>query len=248
MCSTGLGIMTEAVPTSTPRVRVLVVEDDPEVIQAVRNGLDARRFSFESAPTVAAGREQLAAGKFDVLILDLSLPDGSGLELADELRGAGSDVPILMLTARSGVQERVDGFRHGADDYVCKPFAIAELEARLGAVLRRSRPARPNVLTYADLEFDLLHREVRRGDSRALLSAREADLLAYFLRHADEHLPRSRILEEVWGNETEFESNVVNVYVNYLRNKLEQGRNPRLIHTVRGVGYVLSAADPDALD
>jgi two-component system response regulator MprA len=225
--------------------RLLVVEDDPAVVRTILDGLDPTEFSVDHCPTLAAGYRALSGQKYDVLILDLGLPDGSGLKLADRLRGAGSELPIIVLTARTGVDERVNGFEHGADDYLCKPFSVAELSARIQALLRRSRPAHRHILTYREVELDLLKRVVKRGERQASLSAREVDLLAYLILHAEETIPRERILEDVWGEEGEDDTNVLNVYVNYLRNKLEGGRLPRLIHTIRGIGYLLSESDPD---
>jgi DNA-binding response OmpR family regulator len=226
---------------------VLLVEDDPEVIRIVRDGLEARQFSVDCVSTIADARRQLTRRTFDAVVLDRGLPDGDGLDVADFVRAAGSAVPILMLTAQAGVDRRLDGFAHGADDYLGKPFAVEELVARLNAVLRRARPERHHILKYGDVELDLLRRVVRRHDVEAALSDRETELLAYLLRHPEEPLGRARVVEEVWGDEAEGESNVLNVYINYLRNKLEGGRYPRLIHTVRGVGYMLSEALPEEL-
>jgi DNA-binding response OmpR family regulator len=194
---------------------------------------------------VAEARRRLTTRTYDVVLLDLGLPDGSGLELADWLRGGGSSVPILMLTARSSVHERLDGFGHGADDYLCKPFDAEELVARLKAVLRRAQPERQHVVKYAGIELDLLKRVVRRAGLEAALSDREAALLAYLMRHPEETLSRGQLVEEVWGDDADVDGSVVNVYVNYLRNKLEQGQLSRVIHTVRGVGYVLSETSPE---
>jgi two-component system response regulator MprA len=177
-------------------------------------------------------------------VLDLTLPDGSGLELAEQVRRAGNRVPILMLTVRDTVRARLDGFRHGADDYLCKPFAVEELAARLRAIHHRARREPGHVLRFGDIELDLLARRARRQDIEITLSAREMDLLAYFLRHPRETLARERILEDVWGAE-DYASNVLNVYINYLRNKLEGTQLPRVIHSVRGVGYMLSDISPD---
>lgn len=237
--------MSDRISKGPGRARVLLVEDDPEVVEAVIGGLDAERFSVEAVCSVADGRRRLASGDHDAMILAAALPDGSGLDLVDMIRTADQDLPILMLSAETSVSERLDGFRHGADDYLCKPFAVEELEARLKALLRRAHPKTPHVLAYADVELDLLERVVRRGDLQLSLSARETHLLAYLMEHAEQPLPRARILEDIWGDRTESERNVVNVYVNYLRNKLERGGRPRLIHTVRGVGYVLSEASPE---
>ncbi len=243
----GLGRVTtmEPQPTADPSaVRLLLIEDDPQVVEAVREGLPGGAFTFEHAASVAEGRSCLGRQTFDILVLDLNLPDGSGLAIADDLRAAGRELPILMLTARSAVDERVDGFRHGADDYLVKPFAMPELRARIDALLRRARPARRHTMTYADVELDLVRRVVRRGEIEAALSAREMDLLVHFMRHAEEVLTRSGLLQEIWGADTEDDSNVLNVYVNYLRNKLEGGLYSRLLHTVRGRGFMLCVTPP----
>lgn len=214
------------------------------MVRTIRESLDAEQFSLDTAATVAEARQRLAARTYDAIVLDLGLPDGNGLELANSLRAAGNDIPILMLTAQSGVDRRLDGFAHGADDYLCKPFAVEELVARLQAILRRARPERQHMLRYAGLELDLLNRVVRRHDLEATLSDREAALLAYLMRNPEQAFSRSTLVEEVWGDDAEAEGSVVNVYINYLRNKLERSRYPRLIHTVRGVGYMLSETNP----
>jgi len=152
-----------------------------------------------------------------------------------------------MLTAKNAVADRIDGFRHGADDYLCKPFDVSELVARLFAIMRRTHPARRHVIGYADVELDLVTRTARRGDTKVTLSAREAELLAYLIRHSEESLTRDSILHEVWGQEAEDDSNVLNVYINYLRNKIDSNPAERLVHTVRGVGYMLSRREPDEL-
>jgi two-component system response regulator MprA len=227
---------------------ILMVEDDAGVAQIVSDGLSAHGCVVEHAPSLSAGRAKMVDGRFDAIILDLILPDGDGLEFASALRTAGNDVPILMLTAKESVNERVEGFRNGADDYMCKPFEIAELHARLQAILRRSRAAARSVLAYADVELELITRKVRRLDIEAVLSPREAELLAYLMHHPEEILPREQILEQVWGDEAEDDSNVLNVYVNYLRNKIEAGRYSRLIQTVHGRGYMLSDRDANEHD
>ena len=232
------------IPRQPVPVRVLLVEDDPPIADSIRRGLEPGRFCLHHARTVAESRRMLQAREYDAVVLDLALPDGSGFEIADGLRASGASAAILMLTAKGSVNERVDGFRHGADDYLCKPFAVEELVARLRAVLRRSRQKCPHVLKYADVELDLVKRTLRRQNTEESLSARETDLLAYFMSRPEEVVARERILEDVWGNEAEDDSNVVNVYVNYLRNKLERSEYSRLIHTVRGVGYVLSKDEP----
>jgi two-component system response regulator MprA len=238
--------MADRVSSTSDRIRVLVVEDNREVVETITSGLDADRFWVDAVPTLSDGMQRLSTRQYDAMILDLGLPDGDGLSLADTAREAGRNLPILVLTAKSNLDERLEGFKHGIDDYVCKPFSVEELVARLDAALRRAGPRTRHVLTYADVELDLLRRMVRRGNVQSSLSSRETGLLAFFLRNPEEPLPRARILEEVWGDEAEGDSNVVNVYVNYLRNKLEQGKHGRLIHTVRGVGYVLAQEPPNA--
>lgn len=243
-------IVTEQRETPSAPMEVLLIEDDADVAETVRDGLGTRGFSVQHAADLSTGVALLSASRFDVVILDLTLPDGDGLNLASSLRSAGNEVPILMLTARDSVPDRVVGFRGGADDYLCKPFDVDELVARLHAILRRARAGARHVLQYADLQLDLLTRTVRRKDIQAALSDREVELLAYLMRHPEEVLQRDRVLEEVWGDEAEDDSNVLNVYVNYLRNKIDPPRRtgaPRLIHTVRGIGYMLYQKDPHEL-
>ncbi len=225
---------------------ILLVEDDKEVARDVTAALREAGMSLDHAPTLSAAFDLVAARTFDVIVLDLGLPDGNGLELAKAVRRKRQDVPLLMLTARSAAQHRLDGFAHGADDYVCKPFLMEELVARVKALLRRSRPAGHHLLRYAGVELDLIQRVARRNDSEIVLSDREAALLTFLMRHPDEPLSRETLAQEVWGLDEELGRGVVNVYINYLRNKLEQGdRESRLIHTIRGVGYILSATPPD---
>ncbi len=226
--------------------QILLVEDDAGASNAVKDALGAHGFSVAQAPTFSAGRKLIAASGFDAIILDLTLPDGDGLEFARRLRSEHNEIPILMLTARNAVFDRVAGFKEGADDYLCKPFDTSELVARLAAILRRTKAQR-HVLRYADVELDLITRIVRRGTRQATLSIREGDLLAYLMRHPEEVLHRERILEHVWGDEAEEDSNVLNVYVNYLRNKLEGSTHSRLVHTVRGTGYILSEREPETM-
>lgn len=235
------------VPTVRLPIKVLLLEDDPSVVETIRNGLARDKFVIRHASSVSAARQLMESRDYDAAVLDLNLPDGHGFEIADALRETDKSVAILMLTVKSSVDQRIDGFRHGADDYLCKPFAVEELAARLEAVVGRSRRQHQHVLEFADLEIDLMRRTLRRRGFVETLSSREMDLLVYLIRHAGEILERDRILEEVWGIDAEEESNVVNVYVNYLRNKLERGTHPRLIHTVRGIGYVLSKSDPQSL-
>lgn len=228
-------------------IRLLLIEDDPGVAGTVREGLTARRFLVSCATTLAAGRRVLSSRRFDAVVLDLTLPDGNGLDLAAELRSADADLPLLMLTAKDSIPDRVAGFSHGADDYLCKPFDVEELAARLFAILRRAHSGERHILRYRDLHLQLVTHTVRRKEITVTLSARETELLAFLMRHAEEVLPRDRVLREVWGDDAEADSNVLNVYVNYLRNKTEAGLHPRLIHTVRRIGYMLSEKEPEEL-
>jgi two-component system response regulator MprA len=222
-------------------VRILVVEDDP----AVRGSLDrALRLEGYDVSPVDAGTpalEALAPNPPDAVILDLGLPDIDGLEVCRRMRAAGNDTPVLMLTARDAVNDRVQGLDAGADDYLVKPFALAELLARLRALLRR-RPeteGEGEVLRFEDLSLDLGTREARRGDRTFALTRIEFDLLELFLRNPRHVLTREVILERVWGYDFDSGTNSLAVYVGYLRRKTESEDEPRYIHTVRGVGYVL---------
>lgn len=226
---------------------VLLVEDDDDIAQALCDDLGARAFSVSRVSTLAAAKQYLATRNYEAVLLDLTLPDGDGLDLAAAIRAAGAELPILMLTARDSVPDRLAGFEHGADDYVGKPFDVDELAARLRVAIRRAHAGQRHVLHYADLELDLTTRTARRGAIRVALSDRESVLLAFLLRHPEEPLSRQRILEEVWGDEVEADSNVLNVFVNLLRNKIEQGSTLRIIWAVRGVGYILSGKDPEEL-
>ncbi len=218
---------------------VLIADDDRKIIDMLR-----RTLAYEGyhVVTAADGQEALAkalAHRPDVVVLDWLMPGIDGLEVARRLREADG-TPILMLTARDAVEDRVEGLDSGADDYLVKPFAPAELLARLRALLRRSDTGRGDKpSSYADLYLDPVTRETRRGDRQFSLSPKEFDLLAYLLRYPRQVLPRERILQDVWGYDFGGDGNVLEVYIRYLRGKTEAGGESRLIHTVRGVGYVL---------
>jgi two-component system response regulator MprA len=194
-----------------------------------------------SVDTAGDGTEALTKARDkepDLVILDIMMPGIDGVEVSKRLRQA-SDVPILMLTAKGTIADRVDGLDSGADDYLVKPFAFDELLARVRALLRRHQPREGEVLRFSDLSLDTATREVKRGNEIVELSAQEFDLLELFIRHPRQVLLRDRIYERVWGYDFDGLSNVIEVYVSYLRSKLEASGKPRLIHTVRGVGYVL---------
>ena len=220
---------------------ILVVDDDASLRKALERVLAAHGFEVAVA---ADGEEALALLRrrhFDALVLDLVMPGQDGIDVCESLRRAGSELPILMLTARGTVRDRVTGLEAGADDYLVKPFANDELVARLRALLRRAGPHGER-LTFGDLELDLLARDARRGDRQIELSRVEYELLEMFMRHPRQVLPRSTIYERVWGFDASLTSNSLDVIVGHLRRKLEAGGESRLIHTKRGVGFTLREA------
>jgi two-component system, OmpR family, response regulator MprA len=219
----------------------MVVDDDAAVRESLRRALQLEGYEVELAPDGAEALDRLRLDREepDALVLDVSMPRLDGLEVCRRLRRGGSALPVLMLTARDEVVDRVAGLDAGADDYVVKPFALEELLARLRALLRRSSGATAEVLRFADLELDPATRIVVRGGDRIELTRTEFSLLELFLLNPRQVLTRSVIFERVWGYDFGFGSNSLDVYVGYLRRKTEQGGKPRLIQTVRGVGYAL---------
>ena len=220
------------------KAHILVVDDDPRITDLLRRILAFEGYSVAIAATGSEALNRALERPPDLIILDIMLPGLNGLEVAQRLRAAGDTVPILMLTARDEVADRVQGLETGADDYLVKPFAPEELVARVKALLRRSQEERHEILRYADVELDTGTRVAYRGPREIELSPTEYELLALFLRRPRQVLTREIILDRVWGMDFEGSSNVMAVYVGYLRTKLEAGGEPRLIHTVRGVGYV----------
>jgi two-component system response regulator MprA len=216
---------------------VLVVDDDPKITQLLRRTLSLEGYKVRTADSGVAGLDAARSQEPDLVILDVLMPGMDGLEVCRRLR-ASSATPILMLTAKDEVGDRVEGLDSGADDYVVKPFALEELLARVRALLRRHEPATAP-LTYEDVELDIDSRMARRGQRDITLSMTEFELLHYFLRHPRRVLSREAILNAVWGPDFERPTNVVEVYIGYLRSKLEADGEPRVIHTVRGAGYVL---------
>jgi two-component system, OmpR family, response regulator MprA len=223
-----------------PRSRVLVIDDDDNIRISLKRALAYAGFAVDVAESGEAGLQRALLEPPDVVVLDVLMPGIDGFEVCRRLR-AGGDLPILMLTARDAVSDRVEGLETGADDYLVKPFALEELIARLRALLRRRAPTDTNRVRVADLIVDLASREVWRGDRPVDLTAREFDLLVAFLRHPRQVLSQDQLLEQVWGFDFEADTHVLKVYMSYLRHKLEAGGEPRLIHTLRGAGYILKA-------
>jgi two-component system response regulator MprA len=219
-------------------MRILVVDDDPEIVSFIKRGLIYEGYSVDTAVDGTEALTKARDKEPDLVILDIMMPGLDGVEVSKRLRQA-SDVPILMLTAKGTVADRVEGLDSGADDYLVKPFAFDELLARVRALLRRRQPREGEVLRFSDLSLDTATREVKRGNEIIELTSQEFDLLELLMRHPRQVLIRDRIYERVWGYDFDGESNVIEVYVSYLRSKLEASGKPRLIHTVRGVGYVL---------
>jgi two-component system response regulator MprA len=224
------------------------VEDDPQVRAMLTRALGYEGFEVAAAADAGSALAELRAARPDLMLLDLLLPDRDGVDVCRQLREAGDHVPILMLTARDTVSDRVAGLEAGADDYLVKPFSTAELVARIRALLRRHRDrTKAPERRLGGLVLDGATREVSRDGRRLRLTRREFDLLALFLDNPGAVLPRERLLTDAWGYESTVETNSVDVYVGYLRRKLEEDGEPRLIHTVRGVGYVLrEAREPPA--
>ena len=227
------------------RLRVLVVDDDRAVRDSLRRSLEFNGYEVVLAADGAEGLVAVGAQHPDVVVVDVMMPRLDGIETTRALRAAGNDVPVLVLTARDAVGDRVEGLDAGADDYLTKPFALEELLARLRALLRRVVPdgeAASEVLTFSDLTMDVASRDVSRGGRPIELTRTEFTLLEMFLRRPRRVLDRSFILEEVWGYDFPTSANSLEVYVGYLRRKTEAEGEPRLIQTVRGVGYVLKEA------
>lgn len=220
-------------------MRILVIEDEAKVAAFVQQALQEEGHAVDVAHDGEAGLEQAHGSDYDLLVLDWLLPKRDGIAVCRLLREGGNHVPILMLTARDAVEDRIAGLDMGADDYLVKPFALGELLARARALLRRGPAGTPAVLAVGDLTLDPATRQVRRGGRAIVLSAKEHALLAYLMRHPHQTLSRSLILEHVWDFDFDSGTNIVDVYINYLRNKVDRGQEVKMIHTVRGVGYRL---------
>ena len=221
-------------------MKILVVDDERAVRDSLRRALELQGYEVDLASDGAEALARLSAnGHVDAVVLDILMPGIDGLEVCRQIRRRGSSVPVLMLTARDAVGDRVEGLDAGADDYLVKPFALEELLARVRALLRRGTPSVDGVLRFADLELDPATREVRRSGDRIELTRTEFNLLELFMLNPRQVLTRSIIFERVWGYDFGFASNSLDVYIGYLRRKTEAGNKRRLIQTVRGVGYAL---------
>src|SRR5579883_3197296 len=225
-------------------MRLLILEDEIRIAELLQRALERAEFVVDTVRFVADAREVLAAIPYDAAILDLGLPDGDGIRLLGELRAAGNRIPILVLTARDAVEDRVIGLDSGADDYLVKPFAMAELIARTKALLRRPGGALGATLKAGNIIFDSIGRDVRVGDAPLLLPRRETAILEHLMRRLGRVIPKAVLEEKLYGIDDELESNAIPVHVHHLRRKLVEAGASAEIHTVRGVGYLLTEAKP----
>jgi DNA-binding response OmpR family regulator len=223
-------------------MKIIVVEDDATIGSLLLRGLSAEGLAVDWLTSIRTARPPLLAGTHDAAILDLGLPDGDGLDLCRELRAAGSEIPILMLTARTSIDDKLDGFRCGADDYLAKPFSFAELLARLNAMLRRQAPLRAMRLAVGDLRIDAISHVARIGERPLDLTRREFALLHVLARHQGRPVSRAQLLDAAWGEGVEVTDNSVDVYIGYLRRRLSAHASAPELVTVRGIGFMLRTA------
>lgn len=229
-------------------MRILLVEDEPNAARMLAKGLRQQAYAVDVAPDGEEALYQASVNNYDLIILDVLLPLKNGFEVCHELRAAGAVVPVLMLTARDAVKDRVTGLDLGADDYLVKPFDFHELLARVRALLRRGQALRPATLAIADLMIDTRAQQVRRGGQLIELTTKEYALVEYLAQRAGEVLSRADIAEHVWDESFDPFSNLIEVYVQRLRRKLDEGHTPKLIHTRRGAGYLLAVEDEETHD
>jgi heavy metal response regulator len=222
-------------------MRLLVVEDEKKVASFIKQGLEEEGYAVDVASDGEKGLEMALDGVHDLIILDISLPRVDGLRVLKRLRQQRVSIPVLLLTVRATIEDKVLGLDAGADDYLTKPFAFQELVARVRALMRRRTETEPALLRVADLVLDPARRIVSRGGEKIELTAKEFALLEYFMRNPGRVLTRTQMIEHVWNYDFDTMTNIIDVYVNYLRKKVDSDREPKLIHTVRGVGYVLKA-------
>ena len=224
-------------------MRILIVEDEKKLIDILQRSLKSEGYTVDGVGTAADGLDYIKAYHYDLIILDLQLPDGTGTGLLKQLREMGHTMPALILTARGDLDSKVENFQAGADDYVIKPVAMAELSIRVQALLRRGPALQENVLRAGTLEINRLTRQVKRDGKRIELSPKEYSLLEYLFLHSGRILSRSMIVEKIWDQSFEGLTNIVDVYIGHLRRKIDEGFEPKLIRTVRGLGYTFDA-DP----
>ena len=222
-------------------MRILIVEDEKKVAGFIKKGLEEETYAVDVAHDGEEGLHLAIEGYYDLIILDLMLPKMDGLEVLSELRGGKKDVPILLLTAKDTVEDRVTGLNKGADDYLTKPFAFSELLARVRVLLRRGKAEVKTELQIADLSLNLVSHKVNRGGGEVELTGKEYSLLEYFMRNQGKVLTRTMIAEHVWDYNFDTFTNVIDVYVNHLRKKVDRGHSKKLLHTLRGVGYIMKA-------
>ncbi|MDX2042594.1 MAG: response regulator transcription factor [Acidobacteriota bacterium] len=220
-------------------MRVLVIEDEQKMADLIKRGLEEEGMQIETAFDGETGAQAALTGNHDLIILDLGLPGRDGLQVAHDLREGGLKTPILILTAQDSTEMKVAGLDTGADDYLTKPFAFAELLARIRALLRRTHTEDTTKIQIGDLVLNLINRRASRAGKEVQLTNKEFSLLEYFMRHPDEILSRETLSEKVWEETFDTLTNVIDVYINYLRNKVDRNYEPKLIHTVRGIGYML---------
>ncbi len=224
-------------------MRILLIEDNPKMVRFIRQGLIEQGHVVDVAETGHDGEERVCSEPYDLVILDVMLPDQDGIQTCRNIRRRGRKTPVLMLTALSTTGDKVQGLDAGADDYLTKPFEFDELIARIRALLRRGQAQEASLLKFGDLELDLLKRSVTRAGQKIKLTSKEFSLLEYFMRHPDRVLTRTVIGEHVWDINFDSDSNVIDVYVSMLRRKIDKGFSRRLIHTVVGTGYKMSLDD-----
>ena len=226
-------------------MRILLVEDEKPLANFVQRGLKEEHFAVDTAYDGEKALEMLAVNPYDLVILDLMLPEKDGLDICKDIRRKNMDVPVLMVTARGSVKDKVTGLNSGADDYLPKPFAFEELQARVHALLRRNRTDKSPVLKVGGLELNQLTHQVKRDGTLIELTSREYALLEYLMLNAGHTVTRTMISEHVWNESFDTFTNVIDVYINYLRNKIDKGFSVRLLHTLRGTGYVLREGGDD---
>ena len=220
-------------------MRILVVEDDKKVAGFIKKGLEEESYAVDVEYDGEDGLHFGSEGQYDLIILDIMLPKIDGLEILSQLRDQGKDTPILLLTAKDAVDDKVTGLNKGADDYLTKPFAFSELLARVRVLLRRGKAEVKTTLMISDLTLDLVSHKVNRGGDEIELTGKEYGLLEYFMRNQEKVLTRTMIAEHVWDYNFDTFTNVIDVYINHLRKKIDKGRELKLLHTLRGVGYVM---------